>query len=362
MTPIRERRTDAVLQAIRRADPLRGERLTGWSRTDEAALLLDRIVDGERPATGGAVAARPRRRAVRPLMVAAVLLVIGGTAAGAGRLLGGPAPSDVRGDLAAVDQGMPADLRLDPDVRNARLVASADGAQLFAADLTGGGSCAEIVTPDGRAAGAVCTTAAALASEPIGATVPFNDPVTISSPFVVGGRVNASGATSLEAVFSDGASRPVPVGDAGFYVFAVSPEHLADAHRRGLSLVATDAAGTVIATAEVPPTDFRDPEALDARQPIFVSTISTHSDFTKVLGVEGRVNVQGATSLELRYPDGATIRIPLDRDGSYRYDLPAARRDDLFDRPGELVALDADERQLATTPVAAVAYWRAQEG
>jgi hypothetical protein len=190
--------------------------------------------------------------------------------------------------------------------------------------------------------------------------VPFIDPVTTSSPFVVGGRVNASGATSLAAVFTDGASRPVPLGDAGFYVFAVTPDHLADAHRRGLSLVATDAEGVVVATAEVPPTDFRDPEALDAKQPIFVSTISTHTDFAKVLGVEGSVNVPGATSLELHYPDGTAVEIPLRPDGSYRYDLPSARRDDLYDRPGELVVLDADGSRLAATPVAAVAYWRAQ--
>jgi hypothetical protein len=257
---------------------------------------------------------------------------------------------------------MPADLRLDPDVVNARLVARADGAELYAADLAAGGSCAEIVTPNGRAAGAVCDTAGALAGDSIGVTVPFVDPVTIGSPFVVGGRVNASGATSLDAVFSDGTRRPVPLGDAGFYVFAVAPDHLADAHRWGLSLVATDATGAVVATAEVPPTDFRDPEALDARQPIFVSTISTRTDLTKVLGIEGSVHVAGTTTLELRYPDGTAVRIPLGHGGAYDYTLPAAHRDDLFERPGQLVAIDADGDQLATTPVAAVAYWHAQEG
>ena len=361
MTRRSERRTDRVLRALRRADPLADERLTGWSRTDEAARLLERIVQGV-PTAAVTPEARMRRRAARPLLVAAALLVIGGTAAGADRLLGGSAPSEVQRDLAAVDRGMPADLRLDPDVVNARLVARADGAELYAEDLAGGASCAEIVTPDGRAAGAVCDPAGVLAGGSIGVTVPFVDPVTISSPFLVGGRVNASGATSLEAVFSDGTRRPVPLGDVGFYVFAVAPDHLADAHRRGLSIEATDATGAVVATAEVPPTDLRDPEALDARQPIFVSTISTHSDLTKVLGIEGSVNLPGATSLELRYPDGAATQIALDRDGTYRYDLPAARRDDLFDAPGRLVALDVNGGELATAPVAAVAYWHAKGG
>jgi hypothetical protein len=293
--------------------------------------------------------------------VAAALLLIGGTAAGAALLLGGPAPSGVQRDLAGVDQGMPADLRLNPDVRDARLVARSDGASLYAADLGDGGYCAEIVTPDGRASGAVCTTAAAMASQPIGVTVPFVDPITIRSPFVVGGRVNAPGTLSLDAVFADGTRVPVALGEGGFYVFAVAADRLADAHRSGLSLVATGAGGAIVATADVPPTDISDPEAQDAKQPIFVSTISTDTDLTKVLGVEGSVNVRGATSLHLRYPDGTVVEVPLGPDGAYRYDLPVARQDDLFPQPGELVALDAKGRQLASAPVAAVAYWHGLE-
>src|SRR5205823_10318684 len=225
-------------------DPLAGHPPTGWSHTVEALQLLGRITAGEQGGTGTASIFLPaRRRFTRPLLVAVALLVIGAGAAGAKLLLGGPAPAVVKRDLGAVDQGMPADLRLDPDVENARLVAQADGASLYAADLTGGGYCAEIVSPDGRPAGAVCTPADALAAQPIGVTVPFVDPVTVRSPLVVGGRVNEAGATSLEAVFADGASEPVTVGDGGFFVFAVSDEHLAEAHRHGLSLVATDAAG-----------------------------------------------------------------------------------------------------------------------
>jgi hypothetical protein len=362
MTSTRTRRgaPDPVIEWVRRSDPIRDEQVHGWSRTHDAALLLRRIVEAE-GSSAGSRSATPRRRAGRPLLVAAALLVIGGTAAGAGLLLGGPAPSGVQRDLAGVDEGMPADLRLNPDARNARLVARSDGASLYAADLGDGGYCAEIVTPEGHASGAVCTTAAALPSQPIGVTVPFVDPVTIRSPFVVGGRVNAPGAVSLDAVFADGTHLPVTLGDDGFYVFAVTADRLPDAHRSGLSLVATDAGGAIVATADVPPTDFSDPEAQDAKQPIFVSTISTHTDLTKVLGIEGSVNVPRAASLHLRYPDGTVAEIPLEPDGTYRYDLPVARQDDLFSQPGELVALDAKGRQLASAPVAAVAYWQARE-
>jgi hypothetical protein len=359
-TRARRRNTDPAIEWIRRSDPLAGHPPTAWSHTDEAVRMLGRITAGERTGDPTSIFMPARRRFTRPLLVAAALLVIGAGAAGAKLLLGGPAPSAVKRDIGAVDQGMPADLRLDPDVENARLVAQSDGARLYAADLTGGGYCAEIVEPDGRQAGAVCTAADALAREPVGVSVPFVDPVTIESPFIVGGRVNVAGVTSLEAVFADGSGQAVTIGDGGFYVFAVSDEHLADAHRHGLSLVATDVAGAEVATTTVPATDFTSPEDHDANQPIFVSTISTQNDFTKVLGIEGRVNVAGAVLLELRYPDGAIVDVPLDPHGRFHYDLPPARQDDLFARPGELVARDAHRNELAVQPVAAVAFWRAQ--
>ncbi len=359
-TRARRKKIDPVIGWVRRSDPLGSTPPPDWSHTDEALRMLRRISAGEDATRTPAIFLPARRRITRPLIVAAALLVIGASAAGAKLLLGGPAPDVVKRDIGAVDQGMPADLRLDPDVANARLVAQADGARLYAADLTGGGYCAEIVTPDARPAGAVCTPAGELASQPIGVTVPFVDPVTIHSRFVVGGRVNAAGATSLEAVFLDGTTQPVTLGEGGFFVFAVSDGRLADAHRHGLSLVAAGAGGTEIATAQVPATDFTSPEAHDANQPIFVSTISTQNDFTKVLGIEGHVNVAGVVSLELRYPDGAVVDVPIDADGRYHYDLPTARQDDLFARPGQLVALDAQGRELAAQPIAAVAFWRAQ--
>jgi hypothetical protein len=148
------------------------------------------------------------------------------------------------------------------------------------------------------------------------------------------------------------------LGDDGFFVFAVATDQLAEAHQLGVKLVATDVAGTEIASVDIPPTDFSNPAKQDARQPIFVSTISTQNDLTKVLGVEGSVNIPGAVSLELRYPDGTTVNIPLSGDGHYLYNVPEQRTGDLFDTPGWLIARDGSGIELARTPVAAVAYWR----
>jgi hypothetical protein len=354
----RRRDTQRLIESVAGCDPLADRPHTGWSRIPEAADVLRRITSGELDtAVDGVLDVRSPRRGRRPALLAAALLIAGGSVAAASQLLGGPAPSEVKEDLAAVDQGIPSDLRYDPDVQNARLVARADGASLYAASLADGGYCSEIVAPGSGAAGAICVPG--VDPVPIHVAVPFDDPVTLRSAFVVGGRVNVDGAVSLDAVFSGGDDQPVTLGDDGFFVFAVGAEHLTEAHRHGVTLVATDAGGTQVASAEIPPTDFSDPAAQDARQPIFVSTISTENDLTKVLGVEGSVNVAGAATLELRYPDGDTVEIPMAADGRYRYDLPAPRRDDLFDVPGRLIARDGRGRELATAPVAAVAYWRA---
>lgn len=347
---------DRAIRWLRGSDPLGADTTSGWARGPEGVEVLEGIVSSDPSVSADPLT--PRRRHVRPLILAAALLVLGAGVAGAGALLGRPAPEAVRHDLAGVDQGMPPDLRLDPDVRDARLVATADGAQLYAATLADGGVCTEIVDLDGRPSGAVCATAAELGTMPISVTVPFVDPITLASPIVVGGRVNATGATSLEAVYGDGARRTVTLEAGGYYLFVVPTDVLASAHRRGLELVASAPDGAQVATADVPATDFADPEASDAREPIFVSTISTHRDYTLVLGIEGSVNVPGARTLELRYPDGSTADVPLDADGDYRFRLPAARRDDLASAPGTLIAHDADGDVIARRSVASVAYWR----
>jgi hypothetical protein len=140
----------------------------------------------------------------------------------------------------------------------------------------------------------------------------------------------------------------------------VPREQVETAHIDGFDLVAYDAAGASLASATAPPTDFSDPGVMDREMPIFVSTISTQSDFRKVLGVEGSVNVPGAVALELHYPDGSFVDVPLRTNGTYHYDLPAERQNDLFAQPGRLVARDAHGNEIATAPVAAVAYWHSR--
>jgi hypothetical protein len=351
---------DPFIAWIRTSDPLREAGVAGWSRGPEATAMFRSIVEGDRSSSPSFVERaliRPRRK--RPVILALAVLLIGGGVAGANLLLGGPAPESVKQDLADVDRGLPADLRYDPNVEEAHLAAQADGAELYVATLKDGGYCTEIVTPDEGPRGAVCTPAASAGAQPIELSVPFSDPLTEASPIVAGGRVNASRAASLRAEFDDGSLQAVPIGIDGFFVFAVRPDHLAQAHRHGITLIAAGADGQQVASEQVPPTDFTDPEEQDAKQPIFVSTISMQDDLTKVLGVEGSVNVRGAASLELRYPDGTTVDIPLQADGRYRYDLPARRTGDLFERPGALIARDASGKELARAPVAAVAFWRA---
>jgi hypothetical protein len=52
--------------------------------------------------------------------------------------------------------------------------------------------------------------------------------------------------------------------------------------------------------------------------------------------------------------------VPTDTDGSYRFDLPRARRDEFARSFGVLTARDAAGRALGTAPVGSVAAWRAR--
>src|SRR5439155_83532 len=68
--------------------------------------------------------ARKRRRGRNRLVaVDAAGVLVGGTAAAATTILGRPAPDPVRAHLAELDEGMPPDLRYNPDLSNARAVA-----------------------------------------------------------------------------------------------------------------------------------------------------------------------------------------------------------------------------------------------
>jgi hypothetical protein len=161
----------------------------------------------------------------------------------------------------------------------------------------------------------------------------------------------------LSAVYADGSSDSIALGDDRYFVFEVPAQHLATVHSSGLELVARSAEGSIVARASLP-ADWDDPAVPDELAPIYVNTRSDSSDFTKVYGLEGHVGAARAASLELQYEDGAVVSIPIETGGDYTYVVPAERTDD-FMQPQLLIARDAGGDVVASTSVAAVAYWRA---
>ena len=300
---------------------------------------------------------RRSRRLVRGAAIAAAgALLLTGAGLGAAVLFGWPAPEHVKREIAAVDQGMPEDLRLNPDVENARAVASDETSTLYAASLRSGvGHCSELVTPGDRGRGATCSPE----TDPIDVTLPFDDQAVESQPVVLAGRLNAPTARSLEIAYVDRGRDSIPLGDDRYFVFEVPAEHRLSAHQSGFELVARDSAGEVVARSTVP-ADWDGPAVPDEASPLYVSTRSDASDFTKVYGVEGHVSAPGAASLELVYNDGARVAIAIHPDGSYEYTVPASRVGD-FMVPQTLLARDRDGAIVASAKVAAVAYWRGRE-
>ena len=319
------------------------------------AILADLMPAARRLAAGR----RARRRAARVAAAAAATLALGGTAAVAGfDVLGSPAPPAVQRDLLDVDRGMPRDLRLNPDVEDARAVAATDDSVVYYARLAGGGYCAELVTR-GRPRGAVCSTDPDAGGRGMSVTVPFTDPVTDDSPVTASGRVSKPGATSVELVYPDGGTHSVPVGEHGFYVADVQAGHLSAVHRHGLLLVARGDSGARLGQAVIPADAITPPtEAERPHDPIELDTVSTESDLTLVLRVCGALHVPGVDHLTLRYPDGRTVRIE-PRSNRFDYEVPRQRRDDLM-TPGTITAYDTHGTVLAERPVAAVAYWHSQ--
>ena len=90
--------------------------------------------------------------------------------------------------------------------------------------------------------------------------------------------------------------------------------------------------------------------------------MSDGSDLTLILGVRGVVNAKGAVSLEFRYPDGTIVPVTLQDDGSYDFDIPTSRQGDLLHAPATLIARDANGQEVASVPVASVAFWRIHGG
>lgn len=293
-----------------------------------------------------------RRRTRRAVGFGLALAVVGtGGAVAARALLGDPAPPAVQASIAAVDEGMPADLRLQPDVTNARSVARDGDAVLYAADLPDGGTCTELAIA-GRPAGAICVRGGAAA--PIQASIP-GTPEDTTGPVVVGGRVNV--VADRAVVVADGERLPVALEPGGYFVASLDAERSAAA-RRELSIEARQG-DAVVATVDL--SDAFSPERPLA-EPISLELVSGEGDLSRVVSVHGAITVPGATAVRLVYPDGTATEVTVGPDGRYELTLPTDRQADLADRPGRVIALDAAGHELASRAVAAVSWWRAHEG
>lgn len=292
------------------------------------------------------------------IATAAALMATGATV-GTARLLGWPAPEHVKNEIAAVDRGLPADLRLNPDVEHARAVASTENATLYAASLRDGGRCSELVTVDERGRGATCSTASEELAQPIDVTVPFDDNAGNAAPVALAGRVNDPEGAALEIAYEDGGRNMIPFGVDRYFAFEVPSEHLSSAHESGFRLIARNDDGGIIASSAVPE-DWDDEAVPDEAAPLYVGTRSDESDFTKVYGLEGHVSALGAVSLELDYGQGHTVPISIGSGGSFEYTVPPDRVDD-FMQPRTVVARSSAGEVVASRPVAAVAYWRSAE-
>jgi len=346
-------KTSELIDLIATADPLEGSAAEEWSRSGRRDAELAAIV------AGPIESERRLRRRSRLVALVAVALVAGAAAATAATVLGGPAPDRVKQRLAELDRGMPADLRYNADLDHARAVAATTSGALYAAELPDGGYCLEIASAGDQPRGASCLHAAELLSEPIevNAPIPAND----TAPLLIGGRLNDAGLVKLRVRYGGGADRGVTLGLDRYFLIEVPASERSAALDDGVELIGVTSDGSAGAHATVPPLRDDIDAQRDSLQPIFVSTLSDGSDFTRLLGVEGHVNVAGFATLELSYPDGTVIRIPVRGDGTYRYEFPPERQDDFARRFGVLTARDAHGDALATAPVASVAAWRARE-
>lgn len=354
-------RPSVIDDVVRSADPVSRQQVAAWRASAGAAAIRIRsnAEPSDAPTNVDTVSPTRRRRRVSSVaLAAAIILALGATVGAAAVLLGEPAPPAVKKDLARVDAGYPADLRFNPDVASARSVATTGASTLYYAQLKDGGHCSELVT-GGTARGAVCTPASALASQPIEITIPFTDPVTATSPVTIGGHVNAADVTAVELRYTDGGTDPITLGDDGFFVFDVPADRLASVHDSDFAVVGLGSDGQEVANVSIPAIGEEPETPPEDTAAITVDTISDGSDLTKVLGVRGKVNAEGAESLEFEYPDGTTVSVPIAKDGSYSFDIPVDRQVDLFGAPGTLTALDANGKKVASVPVAAVAWWRA---
>jgi hypothetical protein len=342
--------SDSVLDRVRRADPIDPAVASEWSTSDAAKLLRDEVT-----ATTIATPRSTRTRRGRRVAAGAIVLSAGlATAAAAAGRLGGPAPDRIRQHLAALDRGMPADLRLDPDLEHAHAVAATASGVLYGAALAAGGYCLEVASAD-RPRGAVCVTAGHLGDRAVEVTAPI--PLEPDGAVLVGGRINDARIERIVVTFASGQRQDAVLGLDRYWLFEVPDSERHSALDDGLEIDGLGANGTTTFTWKVPPLRDEDPDGtnLDHLQPIFVSTISTDDDLTLVLGVEGSLNAAGAATLELEYPDGTTTAISVGADRAYHFTVPISRQHDFARATGRLVARDANGTIIASAPVSSVA-------
>ncbi len=255
--------------------------------------------------------------------------------------------------MAAIDEGMPDDLRLNPDVSNARSVARDGDAVMYAADLPDGGVCTEIAV-GGKPAGAICRSGNE-APQPIEASIPGTPEDPASTPVVVGGRV-AADADRVVVVVGEEVRIPVVLAPGGFFVVALDEVESAAGRQR--MLIEASKGSDLVASIDV--SDAFTPES-GTLDPIAAELISGDGDLSRVVSIYGTVQVARATTIRLVYPDGSSTEVAVGPDGHYEVALPAARQDDLADLPGRLIAVDLTGRELASRMVAAVSYWRTHD-
>ncbi len=297
-----------------------------------------------------------RERAARTVALVAVsTLVIAGGAFAAERIFGDPAPEPVKRDIAAVDAGIPAEIRLNPRVTEAYSVAESDTAVLYYASLDDGGYCTQLVI-DGDEHAAQCITAAQASSLPLAVTISTPDPGTTTESLTIAGRVNANSADHLQVTIGGDADK-IAMGDERFFAFDLGSSDVIAARSSGLSIEALDSSGQHVAE-----TDLSDvfAEAPPAQEPIEMTYRSDEKDLSLILGLDGKVTDPNIKSLELRYPDGAIQAVPLAGD-EFHLRFTDSRRDDFANAMGHLIGRDASGHAVTKQRISSVASFRASE-
>ena len=337
-----------AMEELRAADPLDENDVTRWRRAAGLAPA---------PTPTMPVARLRRGRLTTVAVAVASASVLGVGVAAATGVLGQQAPPAVQRHLADIDDGMPADLRYNPDVRTAREVASTAHGTLYLAHLATGGYCIEITSGSVQPRGDTCVSAATLPTLPLEVNVPI--PLDPDGPLLIGGVATGAEIATVALRYADGTTTDVPFGLEHAWLAEVPSDQQASALANGVTVLGMASDGTVVERTEVPPLRDEDPTgtAHDATQPIVVDTVSDSRDLTVIRAVRGHVNLAGAT-LSIRYPNGDTTDIPLASDGRFSFPVPVARQHDFARRAGILlVRVHGDV--VATQPVESVAGWRA---